>query len=94
MKLSNCLRFAATHVPAPPKLWAKPVSSYVEGVVIEHFKAPVYQDLRTRTRLQLLHQVRKTIGSAHTTIYMITSDVSIYEFLQNVFGLISPAQLK
>ncbi|GFO23229.1 mcm3 minichromosome maintenance deficient 3associated protein [Plakobranchus ocellatus] len=67
-QLSNSLRFAAGHVPTPPKLWAKPVSSYVEDVVIELYKAPVYQDLRTRTRLQLLHQSPNTLITLYNDV--------------------------
>ena len=69
IQLSNSLRFAATHIPAPPKLWVKPVSAYVEAVVIEFYKAPVYQDLRTRTRLQMLHQVRQLSAMFRTIIF-------------------------
>ncbi|GFR69715.1 MCM3 minichromosome maintenance deficient 3associated protein [Elysia marginata] len=83
-QLSNCLRFAATHVPAPPKLWVKPVSSYVEAVVIELYKAPVYQDLRTRTRLQMLHQSPNTLISLYNEVIEHVALICASDELRNI----------
>ncbi|RUS74575.1 hypothetical protein EGW08_017656, partial [Elysia chlorotica] len=83
-QLSSCLRFAASHIPAPPKLWVKPVSAYVEPVVIELYKAPVYQDLRTRTRLQLLHQSPNTLISLYNEVIEHVALICASDDLRNL----------
>ncbi|XP_059170750.1 germinal-center associated nuclear protein-like isoform X2 [Physella acuta] len=68
VQLTNCLHFAANNFPPPPKLRVKPVSDYIEDAVVEFFKAPVYQDLRTRTKHQLLHQSPNTLLSLYNDV--------------------------
>ncbi|XP_005095086.1 germinal-center associated nuclear protein [Aplysia californica] len=74
-QLSNCLRFTASHIPTPARLRVKPVSDFVEDTVVEMYKAPVYQDLRTRHRHQQLHQSPNVLVSLYNTVIEHTAMV-------------------
>ncbi|CAG5119138.1 unnamed protein product, partial [Candidula unifasciata] len=67
-QVTNCLRFAVSHIPVPPKLRVKPVSDYIEDAIVEFYKSTVYEDLRVRTKHQLLHQSPNTLLSLYNEV--------------------------
>ncbi|BFZ10368.1 hypothetical protein BsWGS_13408 [Bradybaena similaris] len=67
-QITNCLRFAASNIPVAPKLRVKPVSDYIEDAIVEFYKSTVYEDLRVRTKHQLLHQSPNILLSLYNNV--------------------------
>ncbi|KAH9508133.1 hypothetical protein Btru_054821 [Bulinus truncatus] len=83
-QLTNCIKFAVNNIPIPPKLRAKPVSDFVEDAVVEFFKAPVYQDLRTRSKHQKLHQSPNSLLTLYNAVIEHVSMVAASDTLTDV----------
>ncbi|XP_055883267.1 germinal-center associated nuclear protein-like isoform X1 [Biomphalaria glabrata] len=80
-QLTNSLKFTVNNLPLAPKLRAKPVSDAVEDAVVEFYKAPVFQDLRTRSKHQKLHQSPNTLLTLYNAVIehvsMVTASGSL-----------------